>query len=249
MSFVGQVVWDTEPVFFFLWAFCFFPRARVIWWKKRDEKYRKKSTWPNSESLFLACCACVHCAGAAPGRSRARDPRLERIDRAWSGPESISSQSSIDGAETLIMRASGVGEVALLDVHVGALRNEVRLIHSSSTDVTFRLGDGQLLPFRPIWRARARARVHCAQSSESFSMSVRDGIQSQQVLCVQLSASLPGSRWRWQCQLRCALVWWPPCAFLSFHRSFSRSPSSTKPTCSVIKSNLQAKRRHSACVS
>ena len=48
MSFVGQVVWDTEPVFFFfLWAFCFFSaRPRRFGEKKSDEKHRKKSTWP-----------------------------------------------------------------------------------------------------------------------------------------------------------------------------------------------------------
>ena len=47
VSFVSQVVWNTEPVrffFFFLWTFCIFPRARVgLVKKKRDEKHRKKA--------------------------------------------------------------------------------------------------------------------------------------------------------------------------------------------------------------
>ena len=43
MSFVGQVVSDTEPVFFFLWAF-FFSRARVGLVKKKVTRNRKKST-------------------------------------------------------------------------------------------------------------------------------------------------------------------------------------------------------------
>ena len=47
LPFVGWVVSDTEPVFFFLWEFClFFPRARVGLVKKSDEKHRKKSTLP-----------------------------------------------------------------------------------------------------------------------------------------------------------------------------------------------------------
>ena len=47
MSVVGHVVWDTEPVFFILWAFCFYSaRPRRFGEKKSDEKHRKKSTWP-----------------------------------------------------------------------------------------------------------------------------------------------------------------------------------------------------------
>ena len=44
MSFVGQVVWDTEPVFFFLWAFCFFfARPRRFGEKKVTRNIEKKA--------------------------------------------------------------------------------------------------------------------------------------------------------------------------------------------------------------
>ena len=44
MSFVGQVVWDTEPVFFFLWAFCFFSaRPRRFGEKKVTRNIEKKA--------------------------------------------------------------------------------------------------------------------------------------------------------------------------------------------------------------
>ena len=49
MSFliVGQVVWDTEPVFFFLWVFCFFfARPRRFGEKKVTRNMAQKSTWP-----------------------------------------------------------------------------------------------------------------------------------------------------------------------------------------------------------
>ena len=46
MSFVGQVVSDTEPVFFFFGHFVFSACPRRFGEKKSDEKHRKKSTLP-----------------------------------------------------------------------------------------------------------------------------------------------------------------------------------------------------------
>ena len=41
------MVWNTEPVrFFFFGHFVFFRAPAKVWWKKSDEKHRKKSTWP-----------------------------------------------------------------------------------------------------------------------------------------------------------------------------------------------------------